>query len=204
MGVTKSKRGAKGLGADSCAEADAGEVENKQALNSTADYLIGKMIGRGLASERGAVAEVEGEDQGIGELVGEILDDGKVGNGFQADEDGAVLGDAKAVLNGADAGVDPEVDAEGTESGVGGPGRVGAGNGVEVGEIKVAKAELMKEGASDVGRRRGGAESADDGAIAFALARDAANDDAVHQVEDGEDAHGGIVGTRRTECNREL
>src|SRR5581483_6398716 len=65
-----------------------------------------------------------------------------------------------------------------------------AGDGIEVGKIERREAEMGAEVLRHGDRKNRRGHTADERPVRAAPARDAAHHDAVHQIEDGNDAHG--------------
>ena len=181
--------------------ADVLQVED----NEIPDVGLGDVSGDGQGvsrplvggGERGASFEVEAEEEAIG---AEFLDPaGEFGGGserFEGENDagGAATEKAAGLFEFADAEVDFEFEAVGDEPAV----RVPVGDfsleRVEVGDVEAVEAEAIANGAGDIEGAGGVGELGDDGPVFVASSADAANDVALHEIEDGDDFQGGAFG----------
>lgn len=204
LGVGAGDPGAKLLGAGPLTDAHAGEVEDEEAAHTSGDDGGDDVLVIVAPGEWPPLTQIEGEDEPLAEFGGQDGNNFGAGDGFQPDDDGAEPGQGSAILDGTDAGIDPEIHVEGGEHRVEGGGTGAALDGVEIGQVEFAQGEGVAQGAGDAVGIRGWAELALDGAIQFATTGHATNDPATQQVEYTNDTHGDIFGIFGTMCNRDL
>lgn len=178
--------------------ADVLQVEDNEIPDASLGDVSGDLqgVGRPLAGggEGGAGFEVEAEDEVMG---AEFLDPaGEVGGGgerFEGEDDagGAASEEAAGLVDVLRAEVDFEFEAVGDEPAVGVPVWDFALERVEVGDVEAVEGKTIADGAGDIEGAGGVGELGDDGLVFIASSTDAANDVSLHEIEDGDDFHGG-------------
>lgn len=110
---------------------------------------------------------------------------------FQAGDDAldAAILQGRAQRGPPDAGIDPEAEAVAAKRLVGGGCGSGAGNGIEIREVKEGHIQLLAEGLGNVQRMARPGQLADHGTIFLPAAADATDDEAGLQIKDRDDTH---------------
>lgn len=162
----------------------------------------------GFSDEGEAVFEIEAEEEFLGaKLSNPVREFAGIGEGLEGENDagGTATEKPAGLFEIADAHVDVELESIGDEPTECLPMGDFAHESVEVGDVESFESEIVPDGAGDIERAGGIGELGDDGLVFIASPADAANDVAVHEIEDGNDFHNGAYeGRESLLCKLEL
>lgn len=189
--------------ADAGIGTDVGQVEDNELGDACICHSIddSERIARpcisgsrgGFSDQGGAVFEVEAEEEFLGaKLSDPVRKFAGIGEGLEGENDagGTATEKPAGLFEIADAHVDVELESIGDEPTECLPMGDFAHESVEVGDVESFESEIVPDGAGDIERAGGIGELGNDGLVFIASSADAANDVALHEIEDGNDFHG--------------